>query len=132
MPRLYYCSRCGLEVVNRRKSLKNKMIIIDLIEPHNCEDSSSENMTNITDSATPNKNYSKGVLKVERQPEVFPDHETLFQDHRPKDSVRKEATSTAPLGILRQIKDGMHTKPDKPMPSEMEIFGDDDKDGEDE
>ena len=100
------------------------MTIIDLIEPHNCEESSKANMTNITDLSTPNPNYSKGVLQVDPQPEGFHDKESIFQDRRAKEFLRKDSklvTSTAPFGVLSQIE-GTKTGhiPNRPIPSSSE------------
>lgn len=37
MPRQFYCSACGAELNHQRKAVPGKGIILDTIEPHECE-----------------------------------------------------------------------------------------------
>ena len=37
MPKKFYCSKCGIELKHERKAVSGRGIILDLIEPHECE-----------------------------------------------------------------------------------------------
>jgi len=77
-------------VRSSRKALKNKRIIVELVDPHVCDASNLENITDAEDS--------KPVAKKEEARQPLPRME--FSDRRPKEHVK----STAPLGILEGIK----------------------------
>lgn len=120
MPRQYFCSKCGEELVLKRKSLKNKQIIIDLLDPHICNDY-GDHIDNITDLEKPLSPIQK-EMKTEslRHSSVINEDDKVFSDYRDKKHLREDltGTSTAPFNVLNQIKGGIPSRPANPIPTE--------------
>jgi hypothetical protein len=86
-----------------RRALKNKVQVIDLVEPHTCDDA---HLGNITDAPKP-----IGPKTVFNEPTSFKEDETYreldYVDRRDSKYLRqssKPLTSSAPLGILDSVK----------------------------
>lgn len=102
MARQFYCSKCGINLKCIRKALKNKMLILDLIEPHECIEGHESNI----------KDAEKPVDRVFMQPSPMPeDSDVRAFTPTPQYSDRRESklsqVSTAPRGILGQVKGGI-------------------------
>lgn len=121
MPRHYYCSNCGMELILKRKSLKNKQVIIDTLDPHTC-DEEKKNLDNVTDYEQPLTAYQKEIRDSnQRIGTVHNDDDLVFQDQRDKKFLRDNAplTSTAPMSVLTQIK-GVNLRPENLLPNDDE------------
>ena len=102
MARQFYCSKCGINLKCIRKALKNKMLILDLIEPHECIEGHEANI----------KDAEKPVDRVLVQPPIPRDDSDIRPFvSTPQYSDRRESklsqVSTAPRGILGQVKGGI-------------------------
>lgn len=114
MPRRYYCSNCGTELILKRKALKNKQIIIDTLDPHVC-DEEHKNLANITDDERPITPAEKEIRDSNlRRGSYNNEDDKIFQDHRDKQFMRKPVTSTAPINLLQQIKGVPQQRPEIP------------------
>ena len=124
MSRHYYCSTCGIELILKRKALKNKQIIIDLFDPHVC-DEEHKCIANITDDERASTPYEKQVKQesdLRLGSSIRNTDDDVFQDQRDKKFMRedlKQATSTAPFNIISQVKGAIATRPERPI-SEIE------------
>ena len=111
MAKHLHCANCGMELLLLRKALEGK--IYNLVEPHQCSEEIAEpesgNFTPIAKPRPPEKvveaTFGKGKF-VEKlndlQPKPIPFEET--GDKRSGDTMRKVKTSSAPPGILDNIK----------------------------
>jgi len=103
MAKQFFCSNCGTPLKWSRKSLKNRQVIVDLIDPHECN---AENVVNITDSNVPtvdrikieNEQFEDKVKRASS-----PDFE-FEPDRRAKEHKRVEKSS-APNNLLSQVRD---------------------------
>jgi hypothetical protein len=112
MSKLYFCSYCGLELTYSRKALKNKGIIRDLIDPHDCDDS---NMENIVDADKP----TKGAVTPAESTEVTQEEKKELtnikdafdlglgdkRDSKHKRESSGESPVSAPSSVEQMIKD---------------------------
>ena len=113
MARHYYCSTCGIELILKRKALKNKQIIIDLFDPHFC-DEEHKCIANITDDEKPTSIREKSIQNDSLRLPSMPD-DTIFSDQRAIQFQRqssKSATSSAPPNLLNQLKSSIPSSPD--------------------
>lgn len=130
MSKRYYCAKCGVKLNIKQKTIPQKGIVMNLIEPHVCKDEPI---------LTDNKDVFAGegpfeILDKKREKEVdkkvdalfdqFPfvkklnkasaEHEVVTQeagDKRGKSHLREElVTSSAPLNVLDSIKDRIPKK----------------------
>ena len=109
MPKTFFCSYCGLQLKWTRKSLQNKEAIVDLIAPHDCDE---RHVENITDAEVPVGGRPSPVLNGESESdERRPSLLDPIKDRRSE----KDIKSTAPRGVLDQIKHSPNTTPDKPL-----------------
>lgn len=129
MPKVMYCSYCGMELKHRPKALKNRSEIIHVVDPHECDE---QYVDNITDSDKPESAFAKEMAERERVAEASEQaavDDGLLQgtpDKRSSDHMRKPITSSAPGGILNQVKSGqMGGTPERKM-----VNLDEEKDGE--
>jgi hypothetical protein len=123
MSRHYYCSTCGLELILKRKALRNKQVVIDILDPHTC-DEDHKNIANITDDEKPSTPFERQVKQESnlRLSSVRNIDDNIFQDQRDKKFMRedlKPVTSTAPFNVISQVKGGIATRPERPI-SEIE------------
>jgi len=110
MPRQFYCSKCGVNLVCRRKALKNKMLVLDLIEPHECVEGYE---SNILDSEKPIDQFTREIAERPRLPRT---EDLSFIDRRDPKFRRQDSkpvTSTAPINILHNIKGSVPTRPER-------------------
>lgn len=124
MSRHYYCSECGTELILKRKALRNKQVVIDILDPHTC-DEEHKNIANIQDDEQPLTPYEVQVKKESnlRLSSVINSDDTIFQDHRDKKFMRessKPITSSAPFGIIAQIKGNKNASLERPSEIEDE------------
>lgn len=98
MARNFYCSKCGIELVHIRKAVPGKGIILDLIEPHECEGyaihsafDDKPTAIEIIESAKPTGELSKAESQV-----IDTGARSLFQISDKRTDVK---TSSAPEGI---------------------------------
>jgi len=105
MPKQFYCSICGAELIHTRKAVPGKRMILDLITPHECEgyaikgnEDSSPTVLDLIESAATKFRQEQADRRTDR-PAPSPINE-------PGDR-RKEAlvTSTAPQSLIRNIHD---------------------------
>lgn len=106
MAKTYLCSYCGMELKWTRKSLPNRAIIVDLIDPHECDE---RHVENITDAEVPTPG----------QPSVASDEESESDERTPGllDPIKdrrseKHVKSTAPHGVLDHVKHSSNGKSD--------------------
>lgn len=100
MPRHYYCSECGVELSIVRKSLRNKGLIVDLVRPHECDESQLKNITD-ADKPVPKSSF------VEYSSGPPPDEDIRsFVPYEPGDRRQKTGVSTAPAVLHSLIKGG--------------------------
>jgi hypothetical protein len=101
MARNFYCSYCGTELRLKRKALKNKAIIIDLIDPHECDEA---NVKNITDLDKPTSPIIKQFHEAERRSAmpIFNEDDKVFTDARPT-QFKKDQVSSAPPNLLNSL-----------------------------
>jgi len=125
MSRHYYCSECGTELILKRKALRNKQVVIDSLDPHIC-DEEKKNIANIQDNEQAPTAYERQVRQEAnlRPSSVGNADDQVFQDFRDKKFLREgvstgRLTSSAPLGVLAQVKGAIASKPERPM-SEIE------------
>ncbi len=123
MPRQYFCSKCGEELVLKRKSLKNKQIIIDLLDPHTC-DENGDYIDNITDLEKPLSPIQKEMRNESlRHQTIINKDDRVFSDVRETKRQDVLGTSTAPHNILSQF--GGIAKTVMMPPPPMEVDADD-------
>lgn len=116
MPRQYFCSKCGEELVLRRKSLKNKQIIVDLLDPHTCDDE-DKHIDNITDLEKPLSPIQKEMKQESlRHSAIVNEDDRVFSDVRETKRQDITGTSTAPVGLLSNL--GIMKHPLPPIPRE--------------
>ncbi len=90
-----FCSKCGMPVKRYPIALRNKMRIIEVVDPHECDDSFMEN---IKDSPQPMESF-RPLSEDIREREPFVDPSSL-SDKRDKKFLR----TTAPSGIISAVK----------------------------
>jgi hypothetical protein len=108
MPKTYFCSNCGTPLRWSRKALRNRQVIVDLIDPHECD---AENIVNIQDSETPTKNaitFDTKEMEDRITRSLTPEDDE--PDRRPPEQKRK-VKSTAPINVLSAVKNQVPTKP---------------------
>lgn len=103
MVRKYFCSNCGIELKVTLKALKNKGIVINLIEPHWVCIEGDKYLDNIKDDEEPLA--TRPAAKAE--PRTFPHQE--IGDRRGKPVI-----STAPSSLLKQMRDLSPSLPEDP------------------
>lgn len=103
MSRRFFCSECGMELALRRKALRNRQAIIDLIFPHTCD---PVHLGNIKDADKP---VDPTLMFAQQAPP--PDEETRphmpdfnFIDKRDQKFLRTQAISSAPTNLIKTIK----------------------------
>ena len=120
MSKKYYCAKCGMKLEIIQKANPKEGIVMNLVEPHVCEETSL-NKEISTGSESPGafkildkKNEAKLDKKIDKLFNEFPfvkklnkataEHEVVTQesgDKRDKKHLREElVTSSAPLNIL--------------------------------
>lgn len=115
MPREFFCSYCGTTLTLKRKALKNRAIIVDLIEPHECDEA---NVKNITDFDKPISPIIKQFHEAERRaamPVVNEDDKVFFDARPDKVNLSKSASSSAPPNLIRSLGGLHNTGPSNPM-----------------
>lgn len=117
MSKNYYCAACGRELVVFRKAIPKKAIVLDLVEPHECdpkrivddyeflpEEKEIKADTNVVVEVTlPEKKSALDfsfVQKLNKASDTDP--APMTKDQRSKDYIRKELTSSAPAGLLQR------------------------------
>ena len=130
MPLKLHCAQCGIELLIYRKAVSAQKRVVDLVEPHKCakidaESTPSQDLV-LTDKPKPMSiditklfddfEFVKKLnnLEPKRDPSMKVVHEENYgEDKRPKENLRKELSiSTAPLGLINQIKPAAKTRPD--------------------
>ena len=108
-----YCAQCGKELLFIRKALPKQGKIVELIEPHNCEETSKSDLDlnfgvqNIKVKPNPRKldelfNSFKITKKIN---DLAPIPTPEINDNRSNDHIREELqTSAAPDGVTSFIK----------------------------
>ena len=130
-PKHLFCAKCGYEVFWTRRALPRMGIIFDLIEPHQCKEDVT--LPEGVELPQPIKKAKPGNLDEvfagfefgkkldELEPKTKPPMtEEGPGDRRPTSTKRDEiVSSTAPQGVLDQIKHGVNTGvgPEQPSPN---------------
>jgi hypothetical protein len=114
MAKVVYCAQCGLRIEVFRKALKGYGRIIDIIEPHECLEEPVE--LDLTPLEIP-KTKATGEF-VQNLDNLRPASVSTadLRDRRPTADVK----STAPIGVLDQIKANIPTKPANDIGGEPE------------
>ena len=119
MAKHYYCAACGRELNVFRKAIPKKAIVLDLVEPHECNPEEvvddyeflpkekvkiedgihDEKIITITEKKKLDFSF---VSKLNKAPDTEP---LIAEDKRSKDHTRKELTTSAPAGILQRMGD---------------------------
>ena len=110
MPKLYYCSNCGLRLYPYRKAVKSLGRIIDLIEPHECTEEPVEFDLAPLDLPTvePDGEKNKFVKKLnDLSPPSSLNFDKGLRDRRPTEQVK----SSAPESLIKHIKGMNPTTP---------------------
>ena len=100
MPKKYYCSLCGQEVVYTCKAVKGKGLIMHLITPHECEGFSIESNPDGKPTAEEVINAAKpisGIQDADTKKQVTGSG-TIFD--RSNGDKRDGIKSTAPASLL--------------------------------
>lgn len=108
MAKQYYCSYCGTKLIVTRKALPNKGYIIELVEPHDCDERNVENITDAAKPVSPDIREMQIMSKVPppEDEDNFPTPE--FRDRRDK----KDIKSTAPFNVLTQLDPNRTSSPE--------------------
>lgn len=100
MPKKFYCSNCGIELKHSRRAIKGKGLILDLIDPHECEGyaikSGEFGEPTVLDVLENLKDLSKTIEAASQE------RHTGFSL---KDNRKDIITSSAPEGVLATVKD---------------------------
>jgi hypothetical protein len=122
-----YCAQCGNELLATRKAVNRQ--IVDLIEPHECGEvkSPEEAIPGITPPVVvPRENKPVGS-RLEKEFDKFEFVKSLNDlktkpvnletgDKRSKEHIKGDpVTSSAPTGLLDQLKNQQTTPPSTPM-----------------
>lgn len=104
MAKTFYCSKCGQELGYFRRAVPKKGIILDLIEPHDCEGyaikANEGEKPTVLDIINSLKDISFSISSsTPFEPNIKDSH---FEDLRDG-----KKTTSAPRGILQQIKTGI-------------------------
>ena len=110
MPKQFYCSICGVELIYSRKAVPGKGRILDLIAPHECEGYAiksdgfgKETVLDVLDNL-------KDLIKVvEEVSEERPSGFRLDEGDKRDD---KDKRSTAPKSLLDNIKNMPNSTPE--------------------
>lgn len=112
MSKNYYCAACGKELVVFRKAIPKKAIVLDLVEPHECDPKrivDDYEFLPEEKASTPLDNKTKGtdskldfsfVERLDKASDTDP--APMTKDQRSKDHIRKELTSSAPTALLQR------------------------------
>ena len=103
MPKKFYCSRCGIELKHERKVVPGKRIILDLVDPHECEGfsvKSSDDKPTVEDILN--------SLPVSVPVNVHSKNDEDHRDDLIRDKRNDIKTSSAPENLLDSI---MRSKP---------------------
>lgn len=113
MPKQFYCSTCGIELIHSRKAVPGKGTILDLITPHECEGYSIKSnefeKPTVEDVIDSLKDVGK-VIEAESQ-EIH----TGFGEHFEEGDRRSDKdkiTSIAPKNLLSGIKGFGNSEPE--------------------
>lgn len=97
----FFCSECGTELVHTRRAVPGKGMILDLIEPHECEGYAVKSdefgrptVKDLIEQAKP-LGKAKIVSKTKEEQQSFPDG----------GDKRKDVKSTAPKSLI----DALHS-----------------------
>ena len=129
MPLKLHCAQCGIELLIYRKAVSAQKRVVDLVEPHKCAKIDAEPTPApdlvLTDKPKPMSidvkklfddfEFVKKLNNLDKKVTVDPasGHIEDHGDKRPKENLRKELSiSTAPLGLINQIKPEAKTRPD--------------------
>jgi hypothetical protein len=106
MAKKYFCSYCGTPIIVTRRALPNRGVIVELVEPHDCDE---RNIHNITDDEKPSpriRDLTQPAPSEEKDSLGFPVPD--FGDKRDKSVIK----STAPTNVLSKVKGGQNTNPE--------------------
>lgn len=108
MAKKYYCSVCGKELIHGRRAVPGKGLILDLIDPHECEGytiksapDESPTVKDLLDSIEESRKANKE--SVER---------SLRRVSGPGDKRKDVRSSTAPATLLDNIHSMSNSEPE--------------------
>ena len=103
MAKHYYCSVCGIELVYSRKAVPKKGLVLDLIQPHECEGYSVRSNVDEKPTVEDVLRDTKDVQKiVEKEVEGTGFFRRNFNSNL-SDKREEVRTSTAPRSLLENI-----------------------------
>jgi hypothetical protein len=102
MPRQFFCSECGTNLDLKRKALKYKGIIVDLIDPHTCNKDNLPNITDLEKPKSPIINQFEEQTRAEEHRLKLSRINPAFSDRRSKADLRS-TKSTAPPGVVSAL-----------------------------
>lgn len=104
MARQFYCAKCGINLHVTRKALKNKMLILDLVEPHECRDGHAHNLQDAEKPIDKRFVFNDSAPSKEELDQQVKLTNLDYTDRR--DPKFRRQDSSAPPGILRTVKGG--------------------------
>jgi len=108
--KFFYCEHCGTELVYRRRALRNKGIIVDTIDLHECN---MANLSNIKDIEKPKdpiqKEHEESLRKPRNIDQTLFDSPALMDFRDSKD--KKALSSSAPTSLLNSMRSMRGTPP---------------------
>ena len=106
MARQFYCSKCGINLKCTRKALKNKMLILDLIDPHECIEGHDHNLKDADRPVDARLDFNNSQASKEEVRQQAGLTNLQYTDRRDPKFRRQESeqVSSAPPGILNTIK----------------------------
>jgi hypothetical protein len=108
MARQFYCSKCGIELIHSRKAVPGRGVILDLIDPHECEGYAikSDKFDSPTVKDLLEKMPALGATTEAKSQERHTGFRSTLSDRR------GQSSSTAPKSLIDNIK-SMETSDDE-------------------
>jgi hypothetical protein len=101
--KVVYCANCGTALPIKRKAMPKYGMIVDLVQHHTCTEDAQFNFTPNPVPAYVDKTKEKFVqILNELQPPSLTTED--LRDRREAAFVKSDIDSTAPVGVLDQMK----------------------------
>lgn len=115
MAKAYYCSVCGIELGHSRRAVPGKGLILDLIDPHECEGHSVKSNPDEAPTVTDVIETLEDLHKAEVIDEKTVGHINVPGDRRDEKDKKNLETSSAPENLLKNFKGLPNTEPEGEM-----------------
>jgi len=110
MSKNFFCEKCGEVITVKRRALKNRQEIVELVSVHTCNPD-KDFTANITDTETKPNSFQKVLREIPTGPSLDDLFNDLSGDKRDKKNLH-ETVTTAPRGIVEQVKLGLNSTPE--------------------